>query len=98
MDVGRALAAMGQPSLQAPSPKGWPEGDNSWLLSDGIKSRLDWAADLGRRFGDRVDTPRIATGATGWQLTDETATAIRRAATPQQALALLFMSPEIQRR
>lgn len=98
LEVGRALTAMGQPSFQAPSPKGWPEGDNSWLLSDGVKSRLDWAADLGRRFGDRVDTTAIAKGAPGWDLSDETSTALRRAATPQQALALLLMSPEIQRR
>lgn len=98
-DVRRALTSMGQPSLQAPSPKGWPEGDNSWLLSDGIKSRLDWASDLGRRFGDRVDTQGIATGKVpGWRLTDETSTALRRAATPQQALALLLMCPEVQRR
>lgn len=93
-----AMQAMGQPFLRAPSPQGWAEENDAWLSSDGIKSRLDWAAQIGTnaadRFPDAVVKDAVAAGA----LSRDTAHAIRGAETRDQALALLLMSPELQRR
>ena len=93
-----SLAAMGQPFLQAPSPKGWTEDNRGWISSDGIKSRLDWAAAIGARFGDRLDGIAWQEAARSGRLSVDSADAVRRAETKSQALALLLMSPEVQRR
>jgi len=93
------LAAMGQPAFNAPSPKGWPEEDNAWVSPDGLKTRLDWSIDLAGRLAGSVADPRaLADQALGPALTDETRTAIARAESPRQGLAILLMSPEVQRR
>lgn len=96
--IAKALIAMGQPYLQAPSPQGWSVEDEAWLTSDGIKSRLDWAAEFGRRYGEAFDVDAAISGGSEWLLSDETLTALRRAESKGQALALLLMSPEVQRR
>lgn len=97
-DLTVALAAMGQPYLKAPSPKGWTEDNDGWLSSDGIKSRLDWASVVGAKFGDLLDTIAWADAASSGSLSADTADAVRRAESKDQAMALLLMSPEFQRR
>lgn len=95
--VLRDLRAMGQPVFRATSPRGWPEGDDAWATPDGIKTRLDWSINMAARTA--TEDPRIlAVQAFGPDLTDETRTAIARAETPAQGIALLLMSPEMQRR
>lgn len=92
------MANLGQPVLAPPSPKGFPDDAASWLSGEGIKSRLDWAQGFARRFGPRLEPLALAGDVVGASLTDETSTTIRRAETRAQALALLLMSPEFQRR
>ena len=93
-----AMQAMGQPFLRAPSPKGWAEEDDAWLSSDGIKSRLDWAAEIGTNAADRFPDAVVKDAAASGALSRDTVSAIHGAETPDQALALLLMSPELQRR
>ncbi|MFG1394666.1 DUF1800 domain-containing protein [Xanthobacter agilis] len=96
--VAEALVAMGQPYFNAPSPKGWPDEDNAWTTADGIKTRLDWARGVGARFQHRVDARRLMEGPLHGLLSDETRTTVLQAESQEQALALLIMSPELQRR
>lgn len=93
-----ALLAMGQPYLGAPSPKGWPDEDNAWAIGDGIKTRLDWARAVAARFQGQTDVRQLMDGALGGHLSDETRTTVLQAESQEQALTLLIMSPELQRR
>jgi uncharacterized protein (DUF1800 family) len=60
--------------------------------------RLDVANSVGERIADRVDPKDILETALGPLASPETRQAVARAESRQQALALLFMSPEFQRR
>lgn len=94
--LGGMLENLGQPLFRPPSPKGFPDRTEDWLAPDAIKTRADFAIELAAGFtGDARELARATLGA---GLTDETQTAIRRAETPRQGLAILLMAPEFQRR
>ncbi len=84
--------ALGQPVMAPPSPKGFPDDAATWIAPDAVKARLDWATLQAGRFGPRSDPRSSAKDVLGQLLTDETATALARAESRQQALALLLMS------
>ncbi|WP_421995217.1 DUF1800 domain-containing protein [Roseococcus sp.] len=93
-----ALRAMGQPFWAAPSPKGWPSENDAWAAPDAIKTRLDWAAEVATRVGAGVDARGLLDAAFGPAASAETRQAVARASDGRQALILLLMSPEFQRR
>ena len=69
-----------------------------WTGSDAVLQRVEWANAAAQRLGAQSDPVSLAESALGPQLTAETRNAIARAASPAQGLALLFASPEFQRR
>ena len=60
--------------------------------------RLDIANNFAERFADRVDPGDLIEIALGPLASAETRQAVARAESRQQALALVLMSPEFQRR
>ena len=89
---------MGEVPFGASSPKGWPDNESAWSGSEAILQRVEWANAAGEKLGTGSDPLNLAEAALGPFLSDDTRTAIRRAASPAQGLALLFASPEFQRR
>jgi uncharacterized protein (DUF1800 family) len=97
--VNQALSGLGQRPFGAPSPKGWPDEAAPWAASDAIVKRMTFAQGLADRVGPTVADPnRFAEAALGARLGPAAATAIRRAESRPEAVALLLMSPEFQRR
>jgi uncharacterized protein (DUF1800 family) len=94
----QSARAMGEAPFSAPSPKGWPDDAASWTGSDAILQRVEWANAAAAKLGALSDPVKLADDALGPLLTAESRTAIARAASPAQGLALLFASPEFQRR
>jgi uncharacterized protein (DUF1800 family) len=95
--ITRLLNLTGQPVFSAPSPKGWPDDAAAWSAPDAFKTRLDMAETAARRVA-MLRPLELAQDVLGPRLSDETQTAIRRAETSYQGLALMIMSPEFQRR
>lgn len=95
---GRALRAMGQPFQAPASPAGWPEEDDAWAAPDAVKTRLDWARDLAARLPAGLDARALLEQVFGPAASAETRRAVTRAADGRQAMVLLLMSPEYQRR
>jgi uncharacterized protein (DUF1800 family) len=91
---GQAL--LGEPLWRPPSPKGFPDDEGSWI--DGTGRRLDVANNFAERVADRADPQDLIENVFGSQVTAEVKQAVGRAESRQQALALLFMSSEFQRR
>jgi uncharacterized protein (DUF1800 family) len=92
------LNLLGQP-LWAPSgPNGFPDTNAAWAAPEGMKLRLDIAAQVASRLGDNVDPRDLLELAAADASSQETRHTIERAESRQQALALLLMSPEFQRR
>ena len=96
VDGGAGL--MGQRLQAAPSPAGWPDRAEDWLGPDAMWKRVEWATRVGERFGRQKDARALARSAFGPLLSEATAAQIDRAADGPQALALLLLSPEFQRR
>ena len=93
-----AIGQLGQRVQAAPSPAGWPDRAEEWLGPDAVWKRVEWATRVADRVGRQIDARALAAASLGPLLQDSTARQIERAADGPQALALLLMSPEFQRR
>ncbi len=92
------IGQLGQRVQSAPSPAGWPDRAEEWLGPDAIWKRVEWATRVADRLGRTRDARALAQASLGPLLQDVTARQIERAADGPQALALLLMAPEFQRR
>jgi uncharacterized protein (DUF1800 family) len=92
--AGQAL--LGEPLWRPSSPKGYPDDEASWI--DGMGRRLDVANNFAERVSGRVDPQDVIETVFGSSVSAEVKQAVGRAESRQQALALLFMSAEFQRR
>jgi uncharacterized protein (DUF1800 family) len=92
------IGALGQKVMGAPSPAGFPDQASEWLGPDAVWKRVEWATRLAERASRRVDARTLAHESLGPMLGAETQKQIERAADGPQALALLLLSPEFQRR
>jgi uncharacterized protein (DUF1800 family) len=97
-DVIRGFDLLGQRQYTPRSPAGWPDIAKAWDGSDALMHRALWASRMAERCERGVDPQAVAASCLGSYARTETLTALRRAASGQQALALLVMSPEFQRR
>jgi uncharacterized protein (DUF1800 family) len=92
------IGVMGQRVQAAPSPAGWPDRAEEWLGPDAVWKRLEWATRVGDRLGRQFDARALAGRSLGPWLSDTSRAQIERAADGPQALTLLLMAPEFQRR
>ncbi|WP_271589259.1 DUF1800 domain-containing protein [Bradyrhizobium sp. CCBAU 53415] len=92
------LNLLGQPLWSPPGPNGFADTNAAWAAPEGIKLRLDIAAQIGARLGNNIDPLDLLEFAAADAASIETRKTIERAESRQQALALLLMSPEMQRR
>ena len=91
------LTALGQPTWQPPGPNGFSDSAAAWISPEGVDARLDLAAQWARL--NATMNPRDLLGEVlGPCASPETRQAVARAESRQQGLAILFMSPEFQRR
>jgi uncharacterized protein (DUF1800 family) len=87
---------MGEPMWRPVAPQGFADDEASWI--DGMGLRLDVANNFAERIAEKVEPEAALATALGPLASPETRQAIARAETRPQALVLLFMSPEFQRR
>jgi uncharacterized protein (DUF1800 family) len=91
---GQAL--LGEPLWRPSAPKGFPDDEASWI--DGMGRRLDIANNFAERLSGRIDPQEVIETVLGSSVSSEVKQAVGRAESRQQALVLLFMSAELQRR
>jgi uncharacterized protein (DUF1800 family) len=92
------LNLLGQPLWTPSGPNGFSDTNAAWAAPEGMKLRLDIAAQVASRLGDNVDPRDLLELVAADAASQETRHTIERAESRQQALALLLMSPEFQRR
>jgi uncharacterized protein (DUF1800 family) len=90
--------ALGQRPYTPGSPAGWPDAAGSWDGPDALMKRIEWTTGIAQRAGASVVPLELAADVLGATLGDHTRTSVVRAASGAQALTLLLMSPEFQRR
>jgi uncharacterized protein (DUF1800 family) len=97
-EVLRSFDLLGQRQYTPGSPAGWPDTSKSWDGSDALMHRVLWASRVADRYEQGLEPTDVAASSLGAYARPETVTALRRAVSSTQALALLLMSPEFQRR
>jgi uncharacterized protein (DUF1800 family) len=98
-EVGPVMQAhnlLGEPLWRPSAPKGFADDSASWL--DGLAQRVDLANQLARRISGQADPREVFEQTLAPLASTDTRQAIARAESRPQAFALLFMSPEFQRR
>ncbi len=100
-DPGRFLGGLnllGQPLWSPAGPNGFPDSNAAWAAPEGMKLRLDISAQVASRSAESTDARDLLELVAADAASSETRRTIERAESRQQALALLLMSPEFQRR
>jgi uncharacterized protein (DUF1800 family) len=100
-DPGRYLGGLnllGQPLWSPAGPNGFADTNAAWAGPEGMKLRLDVAAQVASQLADNIDPRDLLELVAADAASPETRRTIERAESRQQALALLLMSPEFQRR
>ncbi len=100
-DPGRYLGSLntlGQPLWSPAGPNGFPDSNAAWAAPEGMKLRLDISAQVASRIADSIDPRELLEVIAADAASPETRRTVERAESRQQALALLLMSPEFQRR
>jgi uncharacterized protein (DUF1800 family) len=93
-----SLNLMGAPLWQPPGPNGFADTNAAWATPNGMKTRLDIAGQIAKRLGNLTDPEEALEAVAGEATSAETRQAIGRAESREQAMALVLMSPEFQRR
>jgi uncharacterized protein (DUF1800 family) len=99
VDPGRYTAGqslLGERMWRPPSPKGYADDEATWI--DGMGRRLDIANSFAERVAGRIDPRDVVEDVLGSCVSPEVVQAVGRAESRQQALTLLFMSADLQRR
>jgi uncharacterized protein (DUF1800 family) len=89
---------LGEPLWRPPAPKGFPDENGAWI--DGLAHRLDAANAFAQNpnNAERLDPKAMLENGLGPLASAETRSAVARAETKPQAVTLLLMAPEFQRR
>ncbi len=96
--LARMLDQLGQPVWRPGSPAGYDDLAASWLAPDALIRRVEAAPRLVALAPRPLDPRSLAPQLLGAQLRQPTITALARAESPAQAMALLVVSPEFLRR
>jgi uncharacterized protein (DUF1800 family) len=96
--VANLLNQLGQPVWRPGSPAGYDDIAASWAGPDALVRRVEAAERIASRAGDAIDARQLAPKVLPGSLSPTTATALARAESPGQGLALLLASPEFLRR
>jgi uncharacterized protein (DUF1800 family) len=96
--AANVLRQLGQPTWQPGSPAGWDDIAGSWAGPDALVRRVEVAQRIGDKAASTVDARALAEKLFPGSLSEATRTAIARAESPAEGLALLLVSPEFVRR
>lgn len=96
--AGALMNELGQPTWKPGSPAGWDDIAASWAAPEALVRRVEVAQRIADRAGSAVDPRSLADKLLGGSLSEATKSAIARAESPAEGLALLLVSPEFVRR
>ena len=89
---------LGQLPFRAPSPAGWPDVATAWAGPEAVVRRAEWSLAVARRVAGSARPLRLLDTTLGPLASVRTRQAVENAESPARGVALLFASPEFQRR
>lgn len=101
-DINRGLlapaAAMGQQMFRPGGPDGWPEEPEFWITPATLSARIRWAHDAAEKLGADRDPRDVLKVCLRDAAPARLIRAVAGAETRTEGLALIFASPEFNRR
>jgi uncharacterized protein (DUF1800 family) len=92
-----SLISLGQEPFNAGSPAGFSDAEKDWLGGSALMARIDWSTQVSANL-KKANAEKVMQITLGESVSDLTYQIVMRAESRQQALTLLLMSPEFQRR
>lgn len=93
------MQLMGQTFNRPRGPDGWPEAAADWITPQMLTARINWALRHPARLLDPLPDPRdFLTTALGSTASDALATAVPRAESAREGIALILASTDFNRR
>jgi len=89
---------LGQMPFSAPSPAGWSDKGADWIGAEALLRRINLARLFARGVHTLFDPNELLENTIGPVASSDTRFAVAHAGSTQEAIALLFSSPEFQRR
>ena len=93
-----ALNLLGMPLWRPAGPNGFSDDSSDWASPEGVKMRVELAAQFARQVKDAPQPLALVEDILGPGASAATREAVARAESQEQAYALLILSPEFQRR
>lgn len=97
-ELTKPLETMGQPFMRPNGPDGWPEDPKFWITPAGLTARINWALTAAQRAQNSLDPRKFLITALRDTATQNLVDAVSGAATREEGIALIFASPEFNRR
>ncbi|MGE3244777.1 MAG: DUF1800 family protein [Beijerinckiaceae bacterium] len=97
-DVILPLRELGQLPFNAPSPQGWGDRAQDWIAPEALMRRIEWLRRMAARLPAAINPETLLDDAIGPVARDTTRLWMQRAPSSDAAIALVFASPEFQRR
>ncbi|MEZ0225275.1 MAG: DUF1800 family protein [Alphaproteobacteria bacterium] len=88
----------GQMPWSAPSPAGWSDRAADWMGAEALLQRIEFAKFAAETAHAKTDPAQLMDDTVGPVVSATTREAVTRAGSTQEAITLLFASPEFQRR
>lgn len=101
LDTGQVLTMarlMGHGLWNPPGPNGYPDGDAQWATPESLKVRLEASLTIARQTPGADNPSVMLARLMGPAASPATTQAVARAESRPQGLAIMLMSPDIQRR
>jgi uncharacterized protein (DUF1800 family) len=98
LQIAPMVTQLGQPVWKPGSPAGYDDIAASWAAPDALLRRVELAQRIAGQIGDKADPRALAARLMPGSVGSATELAIGNAESVPTALALLFVSPEFQRR
>ena len=92
-----SLINLGQQPFNAGSPAGFSDDESDWLGASALMARIDWSSMMSA-YRNGINAEKMLKLAFGESVSQHTYQTVMRAESRQQAMTLLLMSPEFQRR
>lgn len=97
-DIFQPLRLLGQFPFTAPSPQGWGDTAEDWIAPEALMRRIEWTRRFSSRLPATMNPKLFADDILGPAASDELHNWVARAPSTDAALAMIFASPEFQRR
>ena len=89
---------LGQLPFRTPSPAGWQDVATAWAGPEAVVRRAEWSLAVAHRVAGSAQPLRLLDTTLGPLASVRTRQAVESAESPARGVALLFASPEFQRR